>query len=56
MHGMMDAMMGEGFSERVHEAMPETEDMMEQCASMMDMKRDMQGMMNMMPMGPLMGR
>lgn len=37
MHSMMDEMMGEGASERMHEAMPGSEEMMEQCTSMMGM-------------------
>jgi hypothetical protein len=44
MHEMMDAMMGEGSSERMHKTMPTSEAMMEQCASMTDMMRNMQGM------------
>jgi hypothetical protein len=53
MHEMMDSMHGEGFSERMHEAMPESEEMMERCASMMDMMENMEGMMN--GMGGMMG-
>jgi hypothetical protein len=47
MHQMMDAMHGPGTSDRMHEAMgPEADQMMEQCAAMMDM------MEQMMPEGP----
>lgn len=37
MHRMIDAMHGEGASERMHEAMPGSEEMMDQCAAMMAM-------------------
>ena len=37
MHSMMDEMMGEGASERMHKAMPGSEEMMEECTSMMGM-------------------
>lgn len=43
MHQMMDAMHGEGFSERMHEAMPGSEEMMEQCVAMMNMMQSMMG-------------
>ena len=47
MHRMMDAMHGEGTSERMHEAMGEDgEKLMDQCVSMMGMMQNMQGMMN----------
>lgn len=47
MHGMMDAMHGEGAGERMHQAMgPDAERMMSQCA----------GMMGMMQGGGMMGR
>jgi hypothetical protein len=46
MHEMMDAMHGEGTSQRMHEAMPGSEKMMENCASMMDRMGNMEGMMN----------
>jgi hypothetical protein len=36
MHEMMDAMHGEGFSERMHQAMPGSEKMMEECARHME--------------------
>ena len=46
MHQMMDAMHGEGASQRMHEAMgPQAEEMMDQCTSMMGMMQNMQGMM-----------
>lgn len=46
MHQMMDAMHGEGASQRMHEAMgPDGEKLMEQCVAMMNMMRNMQGMM-----------
>jgi hypothetical protein len=53
MHQMMDAVRGEGTSQRMHEAMPGSEEMMEECASMMDMMENMEGMMN--GMGGMMG-
>ncbi len=62
MHQMMDAMHGEGFSERMHEAMPGSEEMMEQCVGMMNMMGHMHGMMGgqrdhpMPGMGGMMGR
>lgn len=53
MHEMMDNMMGEGFTERMHAAMPGSEQMMEACANrmggMMDNMDEMMphdGMMN----------
>ena len=45
MHRMMDAMHGAGFSERMHRAMPETEEMMDRCVALM----------NTMPMPRMMG-
>lgn len=53
MHETMNAMMGEGFSERMHEAIPGGEEMMGQCVSMMDMMSGMmgQGMRGMMEGG-----
>lgn len=46
MHQMMDAMHGEGTSERMHAAMgPEAEQLMDQCLAMMAMMQNMQGMM-----------
>ncbi len=46
MHRVMDAMHGEGDSRRMHEAMgPKAEEMVDQCAVMMGMMQDMQGMM-----------
>lgn len=46
MHRMMDAMHGEGTSERMHNAMgADAERLMAQCASMMTMMQQMQGMM-----------
>ena len=46
MHQMMDAMHGEGTSERMHQAMgPEGERMMNQCAGMMGMMQGGRGMM-----------
>ncbi len=62
MHQMMDAMHGEGFSERMHEAMPGSEELMEQCVGMMNMMGHMHGMMGgqradpMPGMGGMMGR
>ncbi len=50
MHQMMDGMMGQGFSERMHQAMPGSEEMMDQCAS------GMSGMGTMMGRGDTMGR
>jgi len=46
MHTMMDMMMGAGFSERMHVAMPGSEEMMEACAA--GMSNMMNGMDNMM--------
>ncbi len=43
-HEQMHAMMGEGASERMHEAMPNSEQMMEACVS--GMGNMMDGMMN----------
>lgn len=48
MHQMMDAMMGEGFTEQMHAAMPGSEQMMEFCANAMS------GMMNGDNMGNMM--
>ena len=46
MHQMMDAMHGEGVSERMHQAMgPDAERMMDQCAGMMGMMQGGRGMM-----------
>ncbi len=45
MHQMMDAMHGAGFSERMHEAMPGSEELMEQCVGMMNMMGQMHRMM-----------
>lgn len=46
MHQMMDAVHGEGTSERMHEAMgPDAERLMDQCVAMMSMMQQMQGMM-----------
>ncbi len=46
MHQMMDAMHGEGASERMHQAMgPDAERMMDQCAGMMGMMQGGRGMM-----------
>ena len=53
MHQMMDLMHGEGFTERMHQAMPGSEQMMEQCVSMMGMMQNMAGMMQ--GMGGMMG-
>lgn len=48
MHQMMDAMHGEGASERMHQAMGEDgERMMDQCVAMMNMM-NMMNMLNMM--------
>lgn len=52
MHRMMDAVHGEGTSQRMHEAMgPDGEQLMDQCVAMMGMMQNMhmqgmQGMMN----------
>lgn len=47
MHAMMDMMMGEGASERMHAAMPGSEEMMEACAAgMPNMMNGMDGMMD----------
>jgi hypothetical protein len=61
MEAWMDAMMGKGFSARMHAAMPGSEQMMEQCAQYMEQQgvqpqhmRAMRGMMMMMMM--MMGR
>jgi hypothetical protein len=50
MHEMMDSMMGEGFSDRMHQSMPGSEEMMEQCAKHMEGRggSGMGGMMGMM--------
>lgn len=46
MHRMMDAVHGEGTSQRMHESMgPNAEEMMAQCAAMMTMMQEMQNMM-----------
>lgn len=46
MHQMMDAMHGEGASERMHQAMGgDAEQMMDQCVAMMNMMSAMRGMM-----------
>lgn len=46
MHQMMDAVHGEGTSQRMHEAMgPDAEKLMDQCVGMMGMMQSMQGMM-----------
>ncbi len=42
---MMDAMHGAGFSEQMHRAMPETEEIMDRCVALM----------NTMPMPRMMG-
>lgn len=53
MHQMMDAMHGEGTSQRMHEARGEDgERMMEQCAVMMNMMAGMSGMMGAPEDGP----
>jgi hypothetical protein len=46
MHEMMDSMMGAGFSERMHAAMPGSEQMMEACASGMTVGEGMGPMMD----------
>lgn len=47
MHTMMDGMMGEGVTERMHAQMPGSEEMMEACTSGMDgMMNGMDGMMD----------
>lgn len=56
MHAMMDAMQGEGFSERMHQAMPGSEEMMNQCAAMMGMMQRMDGMMGQGGMPGMTGR
>jgi hypothetical protein len=60
MHEMMDTMHGEGTSQRMHDAMPDSEKMMEQCAAMMDMMKNMESMMGnggtVNDMGPMMER
>jgi hypothetical protein len=55
MHEMMDSMMGEGFSDRMHQSMPGSEEMMEQCAKHMENMDGggMEGMMGMMMNGPM---
>lgn len=56
MHQMMDAMHGEGTSQRMHEAMgPEAEQLMDQCVAMMGMRQHMPGMMGRGGMSGLMG-
>jgi predicted lipid-binding transport protein (Tim44 family) len=46
MHRMMDAVHGEGTSQRMHEAMePNAEEMMDQCAATMPMMGEMHNMM-----------
>jgi len=52
MHRMMDQMMGEGASHRMHEAMPGSEEMMEFCTGMMS---DTNQTATMGPMGNMMG-
>lgn len=60
MHQMMDAVHGEGASQRMHEAMgPEAEQLMDQCVAMMGMMQSMPGMMGghgSQPMRDMMGR
>ncbi len=47
MHQMMDAVHGDGASQRMHEAMgADAEKLMDQCVSMMGMMQNMQGMMD----------
>jgi hypothetical protein len=47
MHRMMDAVHGEGTSQRMHEAMgPDAETMIDQCEAMMAMMEQMQNMMS----------
>lgn len=46
MHEMMDAMHGAGFSERMHQAMPGADALIEQCVEMMTMIGQMPGMMD----------
>jgi len=52
MHRMVDAMMGQGFSQAMHEAMPGSEEMMDACARAMaaydqsGQHEDMPGMMS----------
>lgn len=59
-HEQMQEMVGEGGSGRMHEAMPGSEEMMEQCTPTMAMMRSMmgEGMDGMMDdgMGGMMGR
>ena len=46
MHRMMDAVHGDGTSQRMHETMgPDAEEMMDQCAAMMAMMQEMQSTM-----------
>ena len=60
LHERMHEMMGEGASGRMHEAMPGSEEMMEQCTAMMSMMQSMtgEGMDGMMGdgIGVMMGR
>lgn len=44
-HAMMDAMHSEGSSEQMHEAMPGSEAIMDDCASMMETMESTDGMM-----------
>jgi hypothetical protein len=55
MHEMMDSMMGEGSSDRMHQSMPGSEEMMEQCAKHMEGMggSGMEGMMGMMMNGSM---
>jgi len=56
MHQMVDAMHGEGASERMHQAMAEEgEGMMAQCVAMMNMMSPMRGMMGDEAMPGMMG-
>lgn len=56
MHQMMDAMHGEGASERMHQAMgDDAERMMEQCVAMMNMMSGRPGMMGDDAMQDMMG-
>jgi len=53
----MDRMMGPGFSEKMHEAMPGSEEMLEACGSMMEAlgEEGASGMMGSSGMGGIMG-
>lgn len=56
-HQMVDAVHGEGTSQRMHEAMGgDTEKMMDQCAAGMQKMRDMQGMMDKHDLSEMKGR